>query len=66
MIGYVAMVLILLAYSLLALDKMKWFIRINFIATALFVIHAYNIWDIPFLIVEIVVVVFLAVAIRRK
>ncbi|MFI5157630.1 MAG: hypothetical protein ACHQF4_02125 [Sphingobacteriales bacterium] len=66
-IGYFGTVLLLVAYaSLLTRSYSKYFVPIDVVASAILTVHAILLHDIPFIIVNALVTIMLAVKFSRK
>jgi len=52
MLGYIGMAILLCAYLVLLTKKDKWFVPIDIIASGILTIHAFNIADVPFMVVN--------------
>lgn len=66
MIGYIGLVLLLLAYLALVTKYSSWFIPIDILASILLTIHAIELRDIPFMVVNGMIVVMLIIKYLRK
>ncbi len=61
MIGYIGLVILISGYVFLIIKKDKYFAPINFIASIVLTIHAVILNDIPFIIVNGLVAIMLAI-----
>lgn len=66
MIGYIGMGLLMFAYVVLVTKWSKFFIPLDILATLVLTIHAYIIWDIPFLIVNAFIDIFLIIKFFKR
>jgi len=61
MIGYIGLVILIFGYIFLIIKKDKYFAPINCIASIVLTIHAVILHDIPFVVVNALVAVLLAI-----
>lgn len=65
MLGYLGMVLLLLAYAMLLTKWSKFFVPIDIVASVILTIHAIMIKDAPFMVVNGLVSVMLIIKFLR-
>lgn len=66
MIGWIGLILLVLAYIILVSPWSKWFIPLDIVASALLTIHALVIKDIPFLCVNGFITILLIIKLLKK
>jgi len=65
MVGYIGLLLLVIAYIFLLINE-KWFYIIDSIASIILTIHAILLKDIPFIIVNALVSIFLIIKIIQN
>jgi len=66
MIGYIGLIILCLAYVLLITKYNKWFIPVDALASFILTIHAINLQDIPFTIVNGFITIILIIKYLKK
>ena len=66
MIGYIGLIILCLAYVLLITKYNKWFIPVDDLASFILTIHAINLQDIPFTIVNGFITIILIIKYLKK
>ena len=66
MIGYIGLIILIIAYLVLLTKWSRWFIPTDIIASAVLTIHAVTLKDIPFMFVNGLITIILTIKYLKK